>query len=182
MMVCRFLLSTALALALVPLAKADPMLPCSRLVVFCDGLSDRGRRGPLTGYRHSPGPPLAEGRWTGGPTGVEHHATLSGVALAAGDNHAMGGWRKRAMWESLLPLIPLAAPALAEPPRVHSVDLAALWKPDVPEPQGAASTTRARAVMAPGALRPPGAFRERADRGWTPPTAAARDADEAQAD
>ncbi|MFN4203378.1 MAG: SGNH/GDSL hydrolase family protein [Tabrizicola sp.] len=87
----RFLLSTVLALALVPKAKADPMLPYSRLVVFGDGLSDQGRWGPLTGYRYPPSPPFAAGRWTGGPTWVEHLATLSGVPLEARDNHAMGG-------------------------------------------------------------------------------------------
>ena len=67
------------------------MLPYSKLVVFGDGLSDQGRWGPLTGYRYPPSPPFAGGRWTGGPTWVEHLATLSGVSLAAEDNHAMGG-------------------------------------------------------------------------------------------
>lgn len=87
----RFLLSNALALALVPRSKADPMLPYSRFVVFGDGLSDQGRWGPLTGFRYPPSPPFAEGRWTGGPTWIEHLSALSGVPLLPEDNHAMGG-------------------------------------------------------------------------------------------
>jgi phospholipase/lecithinase/hemolysin len=72
-------------------AKAEAMLPYSRFVVFGDGLSDQGRWGPLTDLRYPPSPPFAEGRWTGGPTWVEHLSRLSGVPLAAEDNHAMGG-------------------------------------------------------------------------------------------
>ncbi len=63
----------------------------SKFVVFGDGLSDQGRWGPLTGFLYPPSPPFAEGRWTGGPTWVEHLSRLSGVPLAAADNHAMGG-------------------------------------------------------------------------------------------
>lgn len=87
----RSLVGAALAAPIATLAKAEAMLTFSRLVVFGDGLSDQGRWGPLTGYRYPPSPPFAGGRWTGGPTWVEHLSTLSGVALAPEDNHAMGG-------------------------------------------------------------------------------------------
>lgn len=69
--------------------------------------------------------------------------------------------------------------------RAAMVELADLWKPDVPEPQNAAYIARAREIMArqAEALRHRhGAFRERADRGWTPPTAAAEAEAEAEAD
>jgi phospholipase/lecithinase/hemolysin len=46
--------------------KAKAKLPYSRFVVFGDGLSDRVRWGPLTGFRYPPSLPFAEGRWTGG--------------------------------------------------------------------------------------------------------------------
>lgn len=91
MLTRRFLLSTVLALALVHPAKADPMLNYSKFVVFGDGLSDQGRWGALTDFRYPPSPPFAGGRWTGGPTWIEHLSALSGVPLAAEDNHAMGG-------------------------------------------------------------------------------------------
>lgn len=79
----RFLMSTALALALVPQATSDPMFSYSKFVVFGDGLSDQGRWGPLTDFRYPPSPPFAGGRWTGGPTWIEHLSALSGVPLAA---------------------------------------------------------------------------------------------------
>jgi CPA2 family monovalent cation:H+ antiporter-2 len=60
--------------------------------------------------------------------------------------------------------------------RAAMAELANLWKPDVPEPQNAAYIARAREIMArqAEALRHRhGAFRERTDRGWTPPVARA---------
>lgn len=63
----------------------------SKIVVFGDGLSDAGHFGRLTGNRYPPSPPFQEGRWTNGPTWVEHLARLSGWPLAAADNHAQGG-------------------------------------------------------------------------------------------
>lgn len=69
--------------------------------------------------------------------------------------------------------------------RAAMKELASLWKPDVPETENAAYIARAREIMAAQAeeLRHRhGAFRERSDRGWTPPTAEAREAAEAQAD
>jgi CPA2 family monovalent cation:H+ antiporter-2 len=69
--------------------------------------------------------------------------------------------------------------------RAAMAELAELWRPDVPEPQNEAYITRARAIMARQAetLRSRhGAFRERSERGWMPPTAAARAAAEEQAD
>lgn len=63
----------------------------SRLIVFGDGLSDQGVFGRLTGNRYPPSPPFFEGRWTNGPTWVEHLARKGGWPLAAADNHAQGG-------------------------------------------------------------------------------------------
>ncbi len=60
--------------------------------------------------------------------------------------------------------------------RAAMAELAELWRPDVPEPQNAAYIARAREIMArqAEALRHRhGAFRERTDRGWTPPVARA---------
>jgi phospholipase/lecithinase/hemolysin len=87
----RTLIGAAIAAPFVTRGKAETMLPYSRFVVFGDGLSDQGRWGPLTRFRYPPSPPFAKGRWTGGPTWVEHLSRLSGVPLAAADNHAMGG-------------------------------------------------------------------------------------------
>jgi phospholipase/lecithinase/hemolysin len=84
-------MGAAIAAPVVTRVKAEAMLPYSRFVVFGDGLSDQGRWGPLTGFRYPPSPPFAEGRWTGGPTWVEHLSRLSGVPLSPEDNHAMGG-------------------------------------------------------------------------------------------
>jgi phospholipase/lecithinase/hemolysin len=67
------------------------MAACSRLVVFGDGLSDQGRSGGLTGNRCPPSPPLADGRWTDGPTWVEVLAERSGIPLASADGRAQGG-------------------------------------------------------------------------------------------
>jgi phospholipase/lecithinase/hemolysin len=91
MLTRRTLIGAALAASIATPGKAEAMLPYAKLVVFGDGLSDQGRWGPLTGFRYPPSPPFAEGRWTGGPTWVEHLSRLSGVPLAAEDNHAMGG-------------------------------------------------------------------------------------------
>jgi CPA2 family monovalent cation:H+ antiporter-2 len=69
--------------------------------------------------------------------------------------------------------------------RASLAELAELWRPDVPEPQNAAYVNRAREIMARQAetLRHRhGAFRERSDRGWTPPSAAAREAAEERAE
>jgi CPA2 family monovalent cation:H+ antiporter-2 len=69
--------------------------------------------------------------------------------------------------------------------RASMAELAQLWKPDVPEPQNEAYITRTREIMARQAetLRNRhGAFRERAERGWAPPTAAAREAAEERAE
>lgn len=63
----------------------------SKLVVFGDGLSDQGAFGRLTGNRYPPSPPFLEGRWTNGPTWVEHLARKGSWPLAAADNHAQGG-------------------------------------------------------------------------------------------
>ena len=56
--------------------------------------------------------------------------------------------------------------------RAALVELAALWKPDVPETQNPAYVARARALMeaqAEGLRNRQGAFRERSERGWVPP-------------
>jgi phospholipase/lecithinase/hemolysin len=87
----RTLIGAAIAAPFATRGKAETMLTYSKFVVFGDGLSDQGRWGPLTGFRYPPSPPFAAGRWTGGPTWVEHLSRLSGVPLAAEDNHAMGG-------------------------------------------------------------------------------------------
>jgi len=63
----------------------------SKIVAFGDGLSDQGQLGLLTGNKYLPSPPFAAGRWTNGPTWVEHLSRLSGIPLAAGDNYAQGG-------------------------------------------------------------------------------------------
>jgi CPA2 family monovalent cation:H+ antiporter-2 len=60
--------------------------------------------------------------------------------------------------------------------RAAMAELAALWRPDVPEPQNAAYIARAREIMtrqAEALRHRHGAFRERSDRGWTPPLARA---------
>jgi CPA2 family monovalent cation:H+ antiporter-2 len=65
------------------------------------------------------------------------------------------------------------------------VELADLWKPDVPETQNQAYVARAREIMgaqAEALRNRKGAFRERSDRGWTPPTAEDREAAEAKSD
>ena len=63
----------------------------SKLVVFGDGLSDQGMFGRLTANRYPPSPPFAQGRWTNGPTWVEHLSRRSGWPLAERDNYAQGG-------------------------------------------------------------------------------------------
>lgn len=63
----------------------------SKLVVFGDGLSDQGIFGRLTANRYPPSPPFENGRWTNGPTWVEHLSRISGWPLAELDNHAQGG-------------------------------------------------------------------------------------------
>jgi hypothetical protein len=77
--------------------KPENMLPYSRCAVVSDGLSDRGRLGPLTNFRYPPSPPFAEGRRTGGPSWAGHLTPLPAVPLSADDNRAMGGaitdWR-----------------------------------------------------------------------------------------
>lgn len=58
--------------------------------------------------------------------------------------------------------------------RAAMVELAALWKADVPEPQNAAYVARAREIMgtqAEALRNRHGAFRERTERGWMPPPA-----------
>lgn len=62
-----------------------------KLVVFGDGLSDQGRFGVLTQGAYPPSPPFLEGRWTNGPTWVEHLSARTGIPLAAEDNYAQGG-------------------------------------------------------------------------------------------
>lgn len=64
-------------------------------------------------------------------------------------------------------------------------ELADLWRADLPEHQNEPYLQRARAIMArqEASLRDRrGAFHQRADRGWTPPTGAEREAAEARAD
>jgi phospholipase/lecithinase/hemolysin len=63
----------------------------SKLVVFGDGLSDQGRFGRLTDNRYPPSPPFDRGRWTNGPTWIEHLAKLANIPLAAEENYAQGG-------------------------------------------------------------------------------------------
>jgi phospholipase/lecithinase/hemolysin len=60
-------------------------------VVFGDGLSDQGRFYALTDGRYPPSPPFLRGRWTNGPTWVEHLGRLAGLPLAQEDNFAQGG-------------------------------------------------------------------------------------------
>lgn len=80
------------AAAAAPAASTHAKAPSySRIVVFGDGLSDAGHFGRLTTNRYPPSPPFHEGRWTNGPTWVEHLARLSGWPLAVADNHAQGG-------------------------------------------------------------------------------------------
>ena len=67
------------AAAAAPAASTHAKAPSySRIVVFGDGLSDAGHFGRLTTNRYPPSPPFHEGRWTNGPTWVEHLARLSG--------------------------------------------------------------------------------------------------------
>jgi hypothetical protein len=66
-------------------------LPFSKLVVFGDGLSDQGRFYALTDGRYPPSPPFLRGRWTNGPTWVEHLGRRAGLPLAQEDNFAQGG-------------------------------------------------------------------------------------------
>lgn len=69
--------------------------------------------------------------------------------------------------------------------RAAMKELAGLWKADVPETENEAYIARAREIMTAQAeeLRHRhGAFRERSERGWTPPTAEGREAAEARSD
>lgn len=66
-------------------------LPYSKLVVFGDGLSDQGRFYALTDGRYPPSPLFLRGRWTNGPTWIEHLSRLAGLPLAQEDNFAQGG-------------------------------------------------------------------------------------------
>jgi phospholipase/lecithinase/hemolysin len=68
-----------------------PVHNYSKIVVFGDGLSDQGRFGRLTDNRYPPSPPFHRGRWTNGPTWIEHLAKLANIPLAAEDNYAQGG-------------------------------------------------------------------------------------------
>jgi CPA2 family monovalent cation:H+ antiporter-2 len=69
--------------------------------------------------------------------------------------------------------------------RAAMAELAGLWKADVPETENDAYVTRAREIMtaqAEALRNRRGAFGERSERGWTPPTAEAREAAEAKSD
>jgi phospholipase/lecithinase/hemolysin len=74
----RTLIGAAIAAPFATRGKAEAVLPCSGFVVFGDGLSDQGRRGPLTDLAK----PLA-------PTGRAHegrdpHACFSFREVSAG--------------------------------------------------------------------------------------------------
>jgi outer membrane lipase/esterase len=87
----RALLAVTLTIPFAGTLRASALRRYSKLVVFGDGLCDQGRFGALTNFRYPPSPPFDRGRWTGGPTWVEHLARLSGLPLSPADNHAIGG-------------------------------------------------------------------------------------------
>ncbi len=73
-------------------------LPCSRLVVFGDSLSDVGNVHDLLGHKAVPSPPHAPGRLSNGPLWVERLADRLGLprptpSRLGGSGHAYGGAR-----------------------------------------------------------------------------------------